>query len=195
VRQWSNPLPRCEKFKRRVCDFQVLFPSSNYYMNALMRRVHSVLTLCALRLFSPSQKTSVVSQGASGMGCLKSFFWLSFGISLYVLALLIFAHGFLLTRHEMAERSTCQDRNSCWVAPELNSTYKRAIIVIIDALRFDFAAFTNETTDLPYINKLPVFHDMAREKGCSSAQLFRYMWLICKIWKTEVSAAKRLYCP
>ena len=44
-----------------------------------------------------------------------------------------------------------------WWMPK---SYKKAIILIIDALRYDFATYNssvNEKDALPYINKMPIF--------------------------------------
>lgn len=63
-----------------------------------------------------------------------AFIGFSFGISL-----LLFQHGFLLKRVELLSRSLCSDIASvdaCWFPAQ----YKRVIIVIVDALRYDFVA-------------------------------------------------------
>ncbi|VDK44489.1 unnamed protein product [Anisakis simplex] len=58
----------------------------------------------------------------------------------FIIALLLFQHGFLLKRHEQLERSSCADvtitRSSCW----LPRHFERAVIILIDALRYDFIA-------------------------------------------------------
>lgn len=58
------------------------------------------------------------------------------GISFFI-SLLLFQHGFLLKRVELTARSSCLDvvsREACW----LPAQYQRLIIILIDALRYDF---------------------------------------------------------
>ncbi|VDK87918.1 unnamed protein product, partial [Litomosoides sigmodontis] len=60
------------------------------------------------------------------------------GISFFI-SLLLFQRGFLLKRVELTSRSSCSDvasRNACWFPAQ----YQRIIIVLIDALRYDFVA-------------------------------------------------------
>src|SRR5688572_17618907 len=69
----------------------------------------------------------------------------------HFLALALFTRGFFLTRVELDEISTCAkspleskgegDENSCW---GVKPTYDRLIILIVDALRFDFAEYDEE---------------------------------------------------
>lgn len=54
----------------------------------------------------------------------------------YVISLLIFQRGFLLKRQVLKHRSDCSDVHAnpdCWIAPH----YKRAIWLVIDALRLE----------------------------------------------------------
>ncbi|GAB1606203.1 GPI ethanolamine phosphate transferase 3-like [Argonauta hians] len=87
--------------------------------------------------------------------------------SLYVLAVYIFAQGFLLRRSVLTEKSECDvnfatvlerhGEQGCW----MHRRFKRAIIIIIDGLRYDFLApnTSTKTHTLPYINKLTAVHD------------------------------------
>ncbi|KAK8726328.1 hypothetical protein OTU49_010212 [Cherax quadricarinatus] len=98
---------------------------------------------------------------------------------LFIVGLLIFSHGFLLTRQVILSNSHCEDfkevvietrnkeitrsvkgvKGECWMP----STFRRAIILLIDALRYDFAAYNHSLKDndaLPYQNKMPVFKDL-----------------------------------
>ncbi|TPX66621.1 hypothetical protein SpCBS45565_g04325 [Spizellomyces sp. 'palustris'] len=114
--------------------------------------------------------------------------WSAFGKLLLVLlvatvfhlaGIYLFGSGFLLTRLELDTRNNCSTwrpegvptfeasvtGQGCWHAPR----YNRAVLVILDALRFDFTVY-NETlahqasesgdnSSIPYyINKLPVLH-------------------------------------
>uniref|UniRef100_A0A0N4VFJ6 GPI ethanolamine phosphate transferase 3 n=1 Tax=Enterobius vermicularis TaxID=51028 RepID=A0A0N4VFJ6_ENTVE len=72
-------------------------------------------------------------------------------------ALVLFQCGFLLKRHEISSRSNCSDvsytRGACW----LPAQYKRAILIVIDALRYDFAApphYSQYSGHLPIITEL-----------------------------------------
>nr|CAB3264866.1 GPI ethanolamine phosphate transferase 3-like [Phallusia mammillata] len=107
------------------------------------------------------------------MGFIKQLCFLILIITTFFVGIFIFANGFLLTRHEMTLKSSCES-NTCWTAPEINKVYSKAIVIIIDALRFDFAEYKDYTSKLPYINKLPVLRELAAKKGCSSARLFRF---------------------
>ncbi|KAK7067880.1 hypothetical protein SK128_027756 [Halocaridina rubra] len=91
---------------------------------------------------------------------------------LFIVGLLIFSNGFLLTRQVIEKNSTCEDYldsqteqtkngTECWVPP----TYKRAVIILIDALRYDFAAYNDSLTeDKFYLNKMPVFNRLVQSK-------------------------------
>ncbi|KAG0348350.1 mannose-ethanolamine phosphotransferase gpi13 [Podila humilis] len=95
---------------------------------------------------------------------------------IHVGAIYLFTRGFLLSRSVLDAKSECSntnitptdntndpswtDPNGCWYPQQ----YKKVVVVIIDALRFDFVV---PHRDLPegekepyYINKLPVIHDL-----------------------------------
>lgn len=62
------------------------------------------------------------------------------GISFFI-SLLLFQHGFLLKRVELMSRSSCSDvasHNACWFPAQ----YQRVVIILIDALRYDFVALS-----------------------------------------------------
>lgn len=66
----------------------------------------------------------------------KSAIWLTFSVLFYVLVLhastlYLFTRGFLLTRLSLPNISSC---STCTLPP----THSRAVLLIIDALRFDF---------------------------------------------------------
>lgn len=104
---------------------------------------------------------------------------LSFSFGLYV-----FTSGFLLSRREIELKSTCQNdqllessnsTNTCWTVPSLNSTYKKVVLIVIDALRYDFAFYRRQNTraNLPYLNKLQIFKELSDQHGCKSVRLFK----------------------
>ena len=113
----------------------------------------------------------------------------------YVLSLLLFTKGFLLKRIEVDIFSGCQPnfsvpfpafsnltfteidleirgKDSCWITPR----YKKAVILIVDALRYDFAVYhsngtSDRTSEFHYQNKLKVFHEKVKHKPNNSLLL------------------------
>jgi phosphatidylinositol glycan class O len=65
----------------------------------------------------------------------------------HLVGIYLFTRGFLLTRLSLPNSSTCSD-SGCGVP----ATHKRAILLIIDALRFDFI------TPNPPIPPSPIYH-------------------------------------
>ncbi|KAL5702939.1 hypothetical protein ACHQM5_028097 [Ranunculus cassubicifolius] len=108
-------------------------------------------------------------------------------ISFHVLAIFFFTRGFLLTRTELPLFSNCSDisqspcffhhqnleKNSqdqrCWTKPAVD----RIVIIVLDALRFDFVAPSKLFGEKKvWMDKLPVLQKLASEKG-SSARIFK----------------------
>lgn len=58
--------------------------------------------------------------------------WIFF---LHVAGIYLFTRGFLLTRMALSDITTCPD-NSCTLPP----THERVVLLIVDALRFDFVS-------------------------------------------------------
>ncbi|XP_064107023.1 GPI ethanolamine phosphate transferase 3-like isoform X1 [Macrobrachium nipponense] len=94
---------------------------------------------------------------------------------LLTVGILLFSHGFLLTRQVVDKKSTCKDiedltlhmknytrlknSNDCWTAP----IFKKAVILLIDALRYDFALYNSSIKDpRPYQNKMEVFESIIK---------------------------------
>ena len=74
---------------------------------------------------------------------LRSGLLLAVLAALHLVGLLFFVGGFLLTRYEVSARSSCSDWGGgagphvgCW----LPRRFDTAVIIVIDALRYDFAA-------------------------------------------------------
>ena len=61
---------------------------------------------------------------------LSLLFWLFF---VHLAGIYLYTRGFLLTRLSLPDTTTCDD-GTCIVAP----SHKRAVVLLIDALRFDF---------------------------------------------------------
>ncbi|XP_050271898.1 uncharacterized protein LOC126715366 [Quercus robur] len=104
---------------------------------------------------------------------------------LHIVSILIFTRGFLLTRTELPFYSHCSDASQspcfsssssspsnssrCWTKPAID----RLVIIVLDALRFDFVApstFFEESK--PWMDKLKVIQRLASERG-SSARIFK----------------------
>ncbi|KAH1121313.1 hypothetical protein J1N35_004473 [Gossypium stocksii] len=106
--------------------------------------------------------------------------WTVLIMFLHIIAILIFTKGFLLTRTELPHSSHCSDLSQspchsspssypCWTKPAVD----RLIIIVLDALRFDFVApssFFEEKQ--PWMDKLKVLQRMASENP-SSAKIFK----------------------
>ncbi|KAB2096272.1 hypothetical protein ES319_A01G097800v1 [Gossypium barbadense] len=106
--------------------------------------------------------------------------WTVLIMFLHIISILIFTKGFLLTRTELPHSSHCSDlsqspchsspsSSSCWTKPAVD----RLIIIVLDALRFDFVApssFFEEKQ--PWMDKLEVLQRMASENP-SSAKIFK----------------------
>ena len=102
-----------------------------------------------------------------------------FGFSV---AIYYFLDGFLLTRVQLTETSKCTDFPSgktfsvgshddgCW-GPK---PFSKAVIIVVDALRFDFMWSSATGRSSPsaaqngsqyYLNQMPVFRDLAQREG------------------------------
>lgn len=108
-------------------------------------------------------------------------------VLLHTAAFLSFNKGFLLTRIELNDQSTCQDSPDLFALLEINSTvtgkheeqiagtcwteypkYDRVILIVIDALKYDFAWWKDdvdkEFSQPPaFQNKLPAIRDLLRQ--------------------------------
>lgn len=132
----------------------------------------------------------------------RAFVMVLVGICLlHGLGILLFTRGFLLTRTELSHYSQCSDihhspcfppssssfpnqneeetvkssphvhtqSQSCWTKQSVD----RLVIVVLDALRFDFVAPSTFFQDRkPWMDKLPVLHKLATRPG-SSARIFK----------------------
>ena len=70
---------------------------------------------------------------------------------LYTIGILLFTRGFLLTRVALSANSTCDNHAGKSTTPANSSCpdeprFRRAVIIVIDALRFDFVVDTNESS-------------------------------------------------
>ncbi|XP_074473324.1 GPI ethanolamine phosphate transferase 3 [Sebastes fasciatus] len=99
--------------------------------------------------------------------------------AVYFVGIYLFVGGFLLVRLEVNRTSTCGDvlqpgggggggeteEDFCRVRPR----FRRAVLLIIDALKIDFAWFDpNNTEPRPYENKLPVLEETVSSRPSHS---------------------------
>lgn len=101
-----------------------------------------------------------------GLPVLSLLLWMC---AVYFVGIYLFVGGFLLVRLEVNRTSTCGDvlqpgegpGDFCGVRPR----FRRAVLLIIDALKIDFARFDpNNTAPRPYENKLPVLEETASSR-------------------------------
>lgn len=113
---------------------------------------------------------------------IKLFFLLLWNIFSCIFGILIFTKGFLLNRLDVEQNNTCivqhggdlsniNTPNAC-----MPPRYKKAVFVVIDALRYDFASFNDSVPkgeELPFQNKLPIFNELLVQKPQQS-RLYRF---------------------
>ena len=119
-----------------------------------------------------------------GLKLLAVFLSISF---LYAVGILFFTRGFLLKRLVIDEYSDCSENVSYYLSDQQQSSniegcwlkkkHAKAVIIIIDALRYDFALYNTsagEQDALPYQNKLSVIRDVL-ENTPEHGALFRFV--------------------
>ncbi|KAK7116395.1 GPI ethanolamine phosphate transferase 3-like [Littorina saxatilis] len=119
-----------------------------------------------------------------GVGSKVVFLFL-FLASAYVVGLLIFTKGFLLARTMIHQNSSCEvefatrssdlahgGHRGCWT----HARFKRAIIIIVDALRYDFLFYnvSLQSDPPPYINKLKTIHALLNRHP-KNARLYKFL--------------------
>ena len=99
--------------------------------------------------------------------CFLFLFWsnLIFGITVY-----IFQRGFLLKREVLSDRTVCpssdlkNNNDSCY--PMQPRQYSKAIVLIIDAFRYDFALHDQNASESDlkaYQNALPIISELMQQ--------------------------------
>ena len=101
----------------------------------------------------------------------------------YTVGILLFTRGFLLTRVALSAKSTCHDvgktgtptDHSCPDEPR----FRRAVLIVIDALRFDFVVDVNESSICDGDicaggQRLQILAEIAREQPFNS-RLYRFI--------------------
>ena len=79
------------------------------------------------------------------MSTRKGLSLLAWVFFVHLAGIYLYTRGFLLTRLALSEKAECAD-GSCTLPP----THKRAIVLIIDALRFDFISPNPPLPASPY---------------------------------------------
>ena len=104
------------------------------------------------------------------------FLWV---VLIYTAGLLMFSRGFLLKRVVVENNSTCSTdfthsdshgKGGCWMHPRFN----KMVVLVIDALRFDFVDAHQTDNPLPYQNKLPTIHKLLKSKPKNS-KLYKFI--------------------
>ena len=94
------------------------------------------------------------------------FLWL---LVVHLLGIVFFGKGFLLTRVILAEKSQCNElpdgtlaqvENGCWHS----RTFDRAVVLIIDALRYDFTIPSGSENPRPYQDAFPLLYETAKNR-------------------------------
>ena len=126
---------------------------------------------CTARLFS--RAFLLVEDMGHGVKLLLLFVWVCL---LYTIGILVFTKGFLLKRVVIPDKSRCVNntvKRSCSLPP----TFSKAVLLVIDALRFDFAQYNESLEDnltLPYQNKLTVLHELTT-KSPQNGRLYKFI--------------------
>lgn len=104
----------------------------------------------------------------------KNYFRVLFLLAvLQMIAIAFFTRGFLLSREVLPNRSTCIEQQGSETCFRPKKPFKKAIILLIDALRFDFTIPTEED-GLSYHNELRVLYETA-ERHPENAVLLKFL--------------------
>ena len=116
-----------------------------------------------------------MAQAAPGRMLLRSTLW-------HAVAVAVFIHGFLLTRIELPHVSSCGDlpaaAGGCWSS----AAFDRTVIVIVDALRYDFMVNDVYNSSYAYAGLMP-------KTLATAQQAVRAHGRICR----RAAAARRRY--
>ncbi len=104
--------------------------------------------------------------------------FLMWTVFLTIIGTLLFTKGFLLKRLVVNENSTCHvnftdnlGEAGCW----MHRRFNRSVVIIIDALRYDFASYNatlaKTESELPFQNKLKHIHELRSSKPLNSRLL------------------------
>jgi phosphatidylinositol glycan class O len=91
-----------------------------------------------------------------------------------LISIYLFTSGFFLTRYEIKQINQCeliQNISTC-TQPKYNKT----ILLLIDALRFDFINFNEtyeENENNYFVNQLPILHEILNNES-EYSQIYRF---------------------
>ncbi|GMT00212.1 hypothetical protein PENTCL1PPCAC_22386 [Pristionchus entomophagus] len=93
-------------------------------------------------------------------------------IIVFITSLFLFQSGFLLKRVQLHDKSTCSDvslsSSSCWLPP----SFDRVVLVVIDALRYDFVQSEREEKENgEWRGQMPYTRDLAKKGAFLSKAL------------------------
>lgn len=94
---------------------------------------------------------------------------LVFFVVLQFIGVYFFSQGFLLLRQVLPEIAHCNGTENCMPAK-----FDKAVVFIIDALRFDFAIPVDENPSPYYHNHFPILHELAQSQP-NNAVLLKFM--------------------
>lgn len=77
----------------------------------------------------------------------RGLFLLLWVVFIHLAGIYLYTKGFLLTRLSLSEISTCADNDSTCTLPP---SHKRVVLLVIDALRFDFVSPNPPSPSSPY---------------------------------------------
>ncbi|XP_073994921.1 phosphatidylinositol glycan anchor biosynthesis class O isoform X2 [Rhodnius prolixus] len=91
--------------------------------------------------------------------------WLS---CIIVACLMIFVRGFFLSRNALEDRAVCLHNEECFVSDT------KVVILLIDALRYDFVEPKDNGVEKPYTNKMVYLNQLLVEKPLN-ARLYKFV--------------------
>lgn len=117
---------------------------------------------------SCDRDVGLVSSAREAFVCmLARWYILAWIVLLHATGIYLFLSGFLLNRTVIPQRSNChgssakshgnRNRDGCWLPKRFN----RSILLLVDALRFDFMqmqSFPNGQQPAPFQNKMPIIN-------------------------------------
>lgn len=161
-----------------------LQPDDSYHTNKILCCVKSLVLTVAGKALTAEKYTEVLEQHiyvnmnlrafVSRMKVFPVLFLLFWMCAVYIVGIHLFIGGFLLVRLEVNRTSSCTDTLYPGQEPERDfcsgrPRFRRAVLLIVDALKIDFARFDpNNTAPRPYENKLPVLEETVTAKPSQS---------------------------
>ncbi|KAF9941915.1 mannose-ethanolamine phosphotransferase gpi13, partial [Modicella reniformis] len=134
-----------------------------------------------------ASKKNLIKERSPSTRLAKLLLWV---FLIHLGAIYLFTRGFLLSRSVLDSKSECNNTNvdeavfnhhgqsrgqpECWYPQH----YKKAVVIVIDALRFDFVVPHHDLPDNEpepyYLNKLPIIHNLI-EKEPENTLVFQFV--------------------